>query len=180
MIFLYLFFILPVLTALVHTAVAPRPLERGQVLEIWIGHVIFWGVGIGGLAAFVVLSFTTAADWVAEDVLRWSKGNPFQFTLAWSYLAIGISGLMCLWVKGGFRVATALISIIFGVGEFLSLIWGGAPWKMLAYSITYDLVGSSVLAALLIWYYLRCGPSCFWDCHGCRMAKTTRARDSSP
>ncbi len=170
MILLYFFFLLPVLTAVVHTFVTPRPWKLGALVELWLGHLIFWGVGIGGVAAFVVLSVPSAADWVAEDWLGWAKGNPFQDVLAWAYLAIGITGLMCLWVKGGFRVAVVLIALFFGIGEFLAILISDAPTQVLVYSIIYDLVGSGILVALLAALYIFAGPMKFWDCHGCKVA----------
>ena len=168
MILLYFFFLLPVLTAVVHTLVTPRPWSLGRLIELWLGHFIFWGIGVGGIAAFVCLSVSSAADWIAEDWLGWAKGNPFQEILAWSYLGLGVAGLICLWVKGGFRVATVLIAVLFGVGEFLSIVTSDAPTKVLVYSIVYDLVGSGILLLFLAGLYLVAGPVAFWDCHGCK------------
>jgi len=95
----------------VHVLVQSGPRSRERLLELallWFFAVI---VGCGGLFGF------TGHTLVADDVARqigWPAGNPFQTEVAFTNLAFGVLGLLCIRFRGDFWLATAI-----GWGIFL-------------------------------------------------------------
>jgi len=70
-------------------------------------------VGLGGLYAFIGHAFF--ADRVAEYI-RWPKGSPFQFEVAVTNLGLGVLGILCVWLRGNFWIATIIAYSVFLLG----------------------------------------------------------------
>ncbi|QJB55377.1 DUF6790 family protein [Pseudodesulfovibrio sp. zrk46] len=87
----------------------------GGVAESLLLWLLVIPVGLGGLWAFMGHYF--AADKVA-GYIGWPPGNPFQQEVAFANLALGISGLLCFFIRGDFWLATILFVTIFLVGAF--------------------------------------------------------------
>ncbi|WP_435157996.1 DUF6790 family protein [Haladaptatus sp. DFWS20] len=70
-------------------------------------------VGLQGIWAFLGHYFRP--DEIAAFI-GWPSGNPFQREVAFANLAFGTLGLLCVWFRGGFWIATALGISVFMLG----------------------------------------------------------------
>lgn len=70
-------------------------------------------VGVQGLWAFLGHYFKP--DEIAAFI-GWPPGNPFQREVAFANLSYGILGVLCLWFRGGFWIATAIALSVFMLG----------------------------------------------------------------
>ena len=90
---------------------APVPFLQGVgILLTWL-LVAFPGVG-GLLAAYGHL----AQGAKVASLLGRQEGGPYQFELGMANLALGVVGVMCLWMGAGFQTATAIIFSLFALG----------------------------------------------------------------
>lgn len=111
--FVIVFASLAVLGFAFHVTFFDRPETPARWLEIallWLFGVI---VGCGGLFGFS--GHTLVADDVARQI-GWPAGNPFQTEVAFTNLAFGILGMLCLRHRGDFWLATAVGWSVFLVG----------------------------------------------------------------
>lgn len=83
-----------------------------QTLLLWL---LVFKVGFGGIWAFMGHYFKS--DVVAQYI-GWPAGNPFQKEVAFTNLAMGISGLMCFFFRDGFWLATIVFASVFLLGAF--------------------------------------------------------------
>jgi hypothetical protein len=83
-------------------------------MGIVISTLLLWclviGIGIGGIYAFMGHYFR--ADEVARRI-GWPAGNPFQREIAFTNLALGVTGLCCFAVRDGFWLATIIVAGVF-------------------------------------------------------------------
>lgn len=70
-------------------------------------------VGLQGIWAFLGHYFRP--DEIAAFI-GWPAGNPFQREVAFANLAFGVLGVLCLWFRGGFWIATAVGVSVFMLG----------------------------------------------------------------
>ena len=96
--------------ALAHSFIWDAPFLH--VLLLWL---LVLKVGLGGLWAFLGHYFKS--DEVAKYI-GWPAGNPFQKEVAFTNLALGISGVLCFFFRDGFWLATIVFATIFLVGAF--------------------------------------------------------------
>ncbi|MGA3199529.1 MAG: DUF6790 family protein [Halobacteriota archaeon] len=100
-------------TTAIVAAVLNIALFGGGIVEPFLLWFLVIIVGIGSLWAF------TGHAFVADDVARsigWPTGGPFQFEVALHNLAVGVLGVPCFWVHGGFWSATVIAFAVFGIG----------------------------------------------------------------
>lgn len=64
-------------------------------------------VGCTGLLAFYAHAFMAAET--AESI-GWASGSPFQFEIAGANLAVGVAGVLCIWFREKFWLATIIIN----------------------------------------------------------------------
>jgi hypothetical protein len=56
---------------------------------------------------------------MADEIARkigWQPGSPFQFEVAVADLAWGVCGVLCIWLRRGFWVATGIGNSVFLLG----------------------------------------------------------------
>ncbi len=111
--FSIIFLIISFLGAGIHLFVSKEPKTAGRIISVLLLYLLVINVGVGGLLGFMGHAFR--ADEVAQSI-GWSPGSPFQFEVAVSNLAFGILGLLCLWFRGNFWLATGIGSAVFGLG----------------------------------------------------------------
>ena len=93
-------------------AESPVPFMGGAgILITWL---LFAFPGVGGLVA--AYAHTTRAEKTAAFV-GWPAGSPFQFQVGAANLALGVAGVMCLWMGPGFQAATGIIFSLFALGS---------------------------------------------------------------
>lgn len=108
-----------VLTALalilgcVHIAATKGRRALSQIADILLLYLFVFPIGLGGLIGF--LGHTFRAGSTAASI-GWPAHNPFQYEVAVANLAFGILGICCVWVRGGFRAATAIGWSVFILG----------------------------------------------------------------
>jgi hypothetical protein len=83
------------------------------ILEIVLAYGLAFNLGITALYAFMGHAFVPGK--VAEYI-GWPSGNPFQFEVAIANLSLGVLGILCLWFRGNFWLATIIASSVFGFG----------------------------------------------------------------
>jgi hypothetical protein len=153
----YVYLAVAVVGAGIHLAVArPRTLHRASAIMLTWAFAVLVGVsGIVG-AGFHVF----AADQTARQI-GWAPGSPFQFENAMGDLAVGVLGILCIWLRGGFWVATAIAFSIQYLGDAYGHIYqlvahgdtapdnvGGILYTDIAFPII-------VLVLLAIWLWSR-------------------------
>ncbi|BEQ16574.1 DUF6790 family protein [Desulfoferula mesophila] len=94
-------------------SLAPSPLTFNAGVNILIKWLLVAFPGLGGLLA--AYAHTVRADKTAAFI-GWQPGSPFQFEIGMANLALGVAGLMCLWMSPGFQAGTGVIFSIFALG----------------------------------------------------------------
>ncbi|HEV3482057.1 MAG TPA: DUF6790 family protein [Candidatus Acidoferrales bacterium] len=145
-----------VLTALglilgcVHIAATKGPRVRPQIADILLLYLFIFPIGLGGLIGF--LGHTFRAGSTAASI-GWPAHNPFQYEVAVANLAFGILGICCAWVRGGFRMATAIGWSVFILGAacvHLHQIHAGQPFAPgnAGAMLYFDLIVPALVLAL--------------------------------
>lgn len=158
------FVIIPVVTiaaASVHLMLTSQPRPVGKVLEIWVVHMIFWGVGVLRLIGGYFMANDPSAVMYAQQ-LHWSSGSPFQTVFGGQLMALGICGLGVAWFRGGWLLAVSMAAIVFGWGETILFIVAQVPFWPMVVTLLYNLLGSLLLITLLAAYRWRAGAERFW------------------
>ena len=83
------------------------------IVETLLVNFLVINVGISGLYAFMGHAFSSKK--VAEYI-GWSSGNPFQFEVAVTNLSFGILGVLCIWFRDNFWIATVIGFSVFALG----------------------------------------------------------------
>ncbi len=96
-----------------HLFAARKNLDRTRAVEIILLYMLVFGVGVAGL--FAASGHIFAADAVASKI-GWPAGSPFQFEVGAGDLAWGVLGIMCIWFRRDFWLATGLGWSLFLLG----------------------------------------------------------------
>ena len=103
-----------------------KELSPKKVVETILLYILFINVGLSGLLAFYGHAFL--ADKVAASI-GWATGSPFQFEVAVANLAFGLLGVLCLYFRGDFWLATGIgySTFLFGAayGHIKEMIMSG-------------------------------------------------------
>lgn len=97
-----------------HLLLSKTPRTRGRIVEILLVYSLVFQVGVIGLV-FGFIPHVFLADRTAESI-GWATGSPFQFEVGIHDGAWGVLGFLCIWLRGGFRVATGLGWSMFMLG----------------------------------------------------------------
>ena len=142
---------LTIVGAVLHILIAKTP-----IIYTFLLYFFVISIGANGITAFFGHAFRS--NEIAKYI-GWPAGNPFQFEVACASLGIGTLGILCIWFRGNFWLATAIVHSIFvlgaGVGHIREMVKNknfapgnaGAP----LYS---DFLKPLVLWSLLIAYRL--------------------------
>lgn len=87
--------------------------KKMRFAEAFLLSFLVCGVGFGSIFAFMGHFF--AADKVAQGI-GWPAGNPFQQEVAFANLGIGFLGVLCVWLRGNFWIATIIMNAVFLIG----------------------------------------------------------------
>jgi len=105
--------ILWLLFILIHSTFLKKPRNVANILEIITLYFLIIFVGINGILGF--LGHTLNADKIATQI-GWATGSGFQFEVAVANLAFGVLGIVCIWLRKNFWLATAMGYSIFLFG----------------------------------------------------------------
>ena len=100
--------------AIVHLLLSNEPRTRGRIVDVILVYSLIFQVGVVGLL-FGFVPHVFFADRTAESI-GWPIGSPFQFEVGIHDGAWGVLGFLCIWFRGGFRVATGLGWAMFMLG----------------------------------------------------------------
>ena len=105
------YIILPVIWVVV--SVLQITIAGTPIVETLLVNFLVINVGISGLYAFMGHAFSSKK--VAEYI-GWPSGNPFQFEVAITNLSFGILGVLCIWFRDNFWIATVIGFSVFALG----------------------------------------------------------------
>lgn len=117
---------LTVAGALLHLLVSKTPRSPERVAEVLLLYVLVIGFGLQSAIGFTGHVFypQQAADWIG-----WPGNSPFQFEVGIAHLGVAVTGLLCIFLRGGFWAATAVNASVFyfgtGIGHIRQAILGG-------------------------------------------------------
>ncbi|HVA37665.1 MAG TPA: DUF6790 family protein [Candidatus Dormibacteraeota bacterium] len=146
---MYLVFpLLALVATAIHLAVEPRSRNGAGVVEALLMYGLAFVVGLGGLWAasgHLLIPNRVAA------MIGWPPGSPFQFEVGIANAAIGVLGILALWMRGNFWVAAVIASTVW--------LWGDAVGHVRQITVAHDfaagnagpvLVSDILLPAVLI------------------------------
>lgn len=119
-----LFFIITaVVISLLELFISKKPRTKTRVLSVFLLNYLIFIIGATGIMGFY--GHTFMANEIAESI-GWPTGSPFQFEVAAANLAVGVAGIMCIWCRGNFWLATIVINGIFlfvdGIGHINQIV----------------------------------------------------------
>ena len=103
-----IFLIMGIVGAIIQTFVMGIPFINTLLL-----YILVFSVGLQGFFSFSGHYYKS--DEIAEYI-GWPKGNLFQKEIAYTNLAFGVLGILCIWFRGGFWLATIIGQSVFLFG----------------------------------------------------------------
>ena len=122
---------------------------------IFLLYLIVTSIGLQALFAFAGHAFEP--DFIAEQI-GWPTGSPFQFEIAIANLSYGILGLLCIWFRGKFWIATVTGNLIFlwgaAYGHFVQMAKGNdSPYNSGIFLYAGDIIIPFIIFLLMIYYF---------------------------
>ena len=111
--YIIMFLSLTVICCMISVIRHRKDLSAHKVVDISLFYLLLINVGLTGLWAFFGHAFM--ADRVAASI-GWATGSPFQFEVAVANLAFGVLGVLCIFFKDGFWLATGIGYSVFLFG----------------------------------------------------------------
>jgi hypothetical protein len=110
-----MFAVLALLTPTIHIALSrQRRRNTPAIVETYLLHALFIYVGLMGLLtayAHVFRPLQTSAS------IGWLT-SPYEYEVGMADLTVGVLGVLCLWIRGNFWLATAIANAVW--------LWGDA------------------------------------------------------
>src|SRR5271154_3470648 len=108
------FVVLAVVAASIHLALSPNSRSSGAAIaETFLLYLLFFYVGLEGLLtayAHVFRPIQTSAS------IGWST-SPYEYEVGMADLTVGVLGVLCLWLRGNFWLATAIANAVWLLGD---------------------------------------------------------------
>src|ERR1700744_4339475 len=112
--FQVIFTLIAVVAASIHLALSPqRRSSRAAVAGTYLLYLLFFYVGLMGLLtayAHVFRPLQTSAS------IGWST-SPYEYEVGMADLTVGVLGILCLWIRGNFWLATAIANSVWLLGD---------------------------------------------------------------
>jgi hypothetical protein len=111
-------------------------------------------VNVGLLGLFSFYGHYFKGEMVAKKI-GWPPNNPFQKEVAFFNLTLGVLGVLCIWLRGGFLTATVIANSVMmfacGIGHLLDLHKNKnkAPYNV-GIVLWFDLLFPILLLGLLV------------------------------
>ena len=117
--FQVVFLVLSVLAASIHLAVSPASRSsKPAIARTYLLYLFFIYVGLMGVLtayAHVFRPIQTSAS------IGWST-SPYEYEVGMADLTVGVLGVLCLWFRGNFWLATAIANAIWLLGDAIGHI----------------------------------------------------------
>jgi hypothetical protein len=107
-------FLIAVILAVINIFV--RGIRGPRIAATFLTYLIFFNIGVMGLLAFYAHLFMP--DETAQRI-GWAIGSPFQSEIGMANLSYGVLGVLAMWLRGRFWVATILGYSILLFGAFV-------------------------------------------------------------
>src|SRR5580704_6947122 len=108
------FVVLSVLGASIHLALSRERRSSGaRIAETYLLYLFIFYVGLMGLLtayAHVFRPEQTSAS------IGWST-SPYEYEVGMADLTVGVLGILCLWLRGNFWLATAIANSVWLLGD---------------------------------------------------------------
>ncbi len=118
-----IFFIIGLIVAFIQLAVSKSFANKSRRYEVILLYYIVFVIGINGILDF--FAHTVYAVQTAESI-GWPPNNPFQTEVAFANLSYGVAGILCIWLREKFWLATIITSGVFlfsaGIGHIYQMI----------------------------------------------------------
>src|SRR5271154_4510713 len=112
--FQLIFAMLAVIAALIHLAISPARRSSGAAIAgTFLQYLLFVYVGLMGILtayAHVFRPVQTSAS------IGWST-SPYEYEVGMADLTVGVLGILCLWLRGNFWLATAIANAVWLLGD---------------------------------------------------------------
>jgi uncharacterized membrane protein len=117
--FQVVFIVLSVLAASIHLAVSPASRStKAAIARTYLLYLLFIYVGLMGLLTaygHVFRPIQTSAS------IGWST-SPYEYEVGMADLTTGVLGVLCLWFRGNFWLATAIANAVWLLGDAIGHI----------------------------------------------------------
>ncbi|MFA5112901.1 MAG: DUF6790 family protein [Candidatus Margulisiibacteriota bacterium] len=90
-----------------------KPRTAANIIEIILLYLLVFQVGVMGLLAYINHVWNGAA---IAALIGWPAGSPFQYEVGMMNLGQGVLGILCIWFRKDFWLATAIVASITMVG----------------------------------------------------------------
>lgn len=112
--FQVIFVVLAVIAASIHLAFSPGRRKSGAAIGgTYLLYLLFFYVGLMGILtayAHVFRPVQTSAS------IGWST-SPYEYEVGMADLTVGVLGILCLWLRGNFWLATAIANAVWLLGD---------------------------------------------------------------
>src|SRR5271156_2722953 len=109
-----IFVVLAVIAASIHLALSPSSRSSGTAIAgTFLLYLLFFYVGLEGLLtayAHVFRPIQTSAS------IGWST-SPYEYEVGMADLTVGVLGVLCLWLRGSFWLATVIANAVWFLGD---------------------------------------------------------------
>ena len=132
--FFILLYGLMIVLATLHLALTKKPRTLYHISKIFLLYFLF-GIGLSSLNAYMFHVFFTSTSPALST-------NLFQYQLGMAYLGIGILGILCLFLRENFWLATIIMNTVFNWGiavRYLSLMLKSHEYKLSGTGLLFDL-----------------------------------------
>jgi hypothetical protein len=108
------FIVIAILGASIHLAISSRRRSSGTAIaRTYLQYLLFVYVGLMGVLtayAHVFRPVETSAS------IGWST-SPYEYEVGMADLTVGVLGVLCLWLRGNFWLATAIANAVWLLGD---------------------------------------------------------------
>src|SRR5271167_3579085 len=112
--FQVIFTLIAVVGASVHLAFSPKRRSSGAAIAgTYLRYLLFFYVGLMGVLtayAHVFRPIETSAS------IGWST-SPYEYEVGMADLTVGVLGVLCVWLRGNFWLATAIANAVWLLGD---------------------------------------------------------------
>jgi hypothetical protein len=102
----FVFILLSLAGAIIHLLASRKPKTRQSVVDTFLLYSLVFNVGGVGLI-FGFIPHVFFADYAAEAI-GWATGSHFQYEVGLHDGAWGLLGILSIWIRGNFWLATGL------------------------------------------------------------------------
>ncbi len=108
------FIILALMAAAIHVAASPSAQSTHRsIASTYLLYLLVFYVGLMGLLsayAHVFRPIQTSAS------IGWST-SPYEYEVGMADLTMGVLGILCIWIRGNFWLATAIANAVWFLGD---------------------------------------------------------------